>query len=413
MAIMLFEQWYELTHETFNFRGSELTAIDEALKKFHAASASASARATAKASLKTALDKWIKKNGANWRSESRNEKGGFSKLLGQMEDLEGPTARDVEFQKYIADARRGAMKRIFAGRKLSVKRSTVAMALGSVGTALEDTRSAVSKLNGGGSSVTSSAAERIVQELLKGLFHTDIISEITGELTKGFMGHMIAAVTPFVGHIKSGGEAIAYTALAARSAYRESEVRDHAVGALDGDPRSAVEAILELQGRSTSENGRKAAISGTEFVARSGAALLDGGIGTGAAIGAASAMAKLINNIYVIGRDYTEKRKANVLLESDEPLTARLFKVNPVLGAYFITYGETSDLANILSGDLKSRDWQELVEWLAKTHIEPLKARARQLIFDSRFEIDGLTVRGTGFIDGTKQAVMDKLSLNR
>jgi len=410
MAIMTYEQFYELTYDRFNRRGTELTAIDEALNAYQVRHTREGVRR-----IQVAFNTWVQvQGGADWTKHTRNSKKGFTKLNGQLSDFLSDRPVDFTAMRNVHASRRGALKRILGGqKKLVVKRSTQLLTGKAVTTAILDTKKAVNALGAAPvrHAVQSSVAEEAVHSMLKGLFNTEIIAEIQGELMQGFIREMVTAVTPFLGHIKSGVKAFGYAGLAARDAYRQSTVRDQAQQVLSGDPQAAVEAILEILERAKNQHLTSAAISATEFVARCGATLADGGVASGAVIGAASAMAKLVQNVYVVGRDYNEKQKANVILASDAELTSTIFKVNPLLGAYYIAFGEAQDLVNLVGNEVGTRDWQEFIEFGHDRWIKPLKERARAVIFDARFEVEGLEVQGTGLIDGTKQNLMNAVGI--
>lgn len=72
MAVVSYEQWYSLTYERFNWRGSELTGVDNALKAYHPAPGEPTGQRP-----KMALDTYIAylaKNNPDWQKSSRRSR---------------------------------------------------------------------------------------------------------------------------------------------------------------------------------------------------------------------------------------------------------------------------------------------------------------------------------------------------
>ncbi len=401
MAVMSLERWLEETHETFNFRGTELTAIDNALRDYHQTRSNESLR-----KLRVAFNAWTSKQGLNWEQSSRNGKGAFTKLNRQITEAQRdtPSAATLAFQKHISEARQDALKRIFLGKRLVMKTSAKAWTVQKVASVAQDSLK-VAKVSLPSASIAPSASsvpepvKKIVYEAVKQVFDADQVEEVVAFLGINFMNQLVTSVAPFVGHIKSGGKALVEWAKTARSQYRLSDARDHQRGLLKGDPREACAGLIEILERDRNEHATKASMATAELGARTVASFLDGGAATGSAIGLASSISNLMHQVYLLGREYRDLKAANALLAQATSLDRRLFTANPLLGAYYIWFGETSDLVAILADDLGTQDWMDEVEFINSHHIARLKELSLIVMNDARFEIENMPYPPAGLVD--------------
>src|SRR5262245_9612030 len=101
---------------------------------------------------------------------------------------------------------------------------------------------------------------------------------------------------------------------------------------------------MEIVDRARNENLVKGSINATHAVASAGMFFVDGGAISGPAAGAAKCCANLCQSLYLWARDIKEMIKGNDALRNPHELTADVFKISPILGAYLMTESHTSDL---------------------------------------------------------------------
>jgi hypothetical protein len=119
--------------------------------------------------------------------------------------------------------------------------------------------------------------------------------------------------------------------------------------------------------------------------------LADGGAISGPAVGAAEALANLTFRIYQIAGEYKETRRANTLLAKPDILDFRLFDAYPLLGCYMLAGATLSDIMNMAMVEFGGYGWMDDVEYIKKTHIDPVRKKSFDLIRASLFEIEGIS----------------------
>jgi hypothetical protein len=130
----------------------------------------------------------------------------------------------------------------------------------------------------------------------------------------------------------------------------------------------------------------------------------DMGTATTAAIGTASALSKLIQELYILGRDYTEMKAGNKRLIDPGTLDMTVFKDCPILGCYIISCSDTSMVANFFVADMGLPGWMDKVEKMKKTQLDPLIKNANKAIVSSHLTLDGLKANKGTFKEKTMLA---------
>ena len=228
--------------------------------------------------------------------------------------------------------------------------------------------------------------------MLKDMFGTEIISIIEQELLKSALAGFVSSAVPVLSQFSSAITAVGKWGIAAKSAYDEHSIKDHKYIIASGDPIKAFEALQTLMDRSTKYKVVAAGIQTTDAGVKALGMLADGGVMTGPAVGMATAVAKLFQQVEKIGRQYREKNAANELLRESNvhKLDYRLFNASPLMGCYMLCCATASDILNMSAVQFGNSGWMDDVEWLMKKHIRPVRVKAREFIDGTMFEIKGL-----------------------
>jgi len=152
-----------------------------------------------------------------------------------------------------------------------------------------------------------------------------------------------------------------------------------------GDPEAAFDAVLVIVQRNLEAQIGDASITTVAFGLQTGLFFADGGVVSGPAVGAASAIAKLLSQIIQFARDLKEMKNANEQLARG-PWGVTLFKTCPLLGCYLIACSETSAVLNLMADEFGGDQWVDKIE-LLKAKADPAIAKASELIRASRYEI--------------------------
>ena len=215
-----------------------------------------------------------------------------------------------------------------------------------------------------------------------------IIAELGMEALKEFLG----AALPFVGQIKTGFAAASEWGACAQDLHKSSKVVKQKEFLLPGDPRAAADAVQRLLHDSAGQHAITAGIKTTQFAVSTAGLFADLGAASGPITAAAGATATLCQKVYVLSRGYKQKKAVNYLLSTtpEEKLCRNIFDVSPLLGAYFLTCSNTSDIINILTKDIQRNSaWMSDVEGM-KRKIDPLLRTATTFIQSSSFELKPL-----------------------
>jgi len=348
----------------------------------------------------------------------------------------------------LEQARRQHLVNLFSGRKLETKKL---IAASSAATVASDAAGVASATAAAGTTAVAPgarsgarAAESEIKELLGGLFNLDtsILEEIAVEIGAEALTATVGALSeaaPFLGTTVSGTRAMVAWGKTARDAHRKRKVGKQADGVLPGDPAAAVAAVERLVARERNMNALIATrLTAQASVQATADALTIAEVGTApvtfggtAVLAAPTAMVgpaasvvgsslALVHRLYLIGRDYNEKRKANKRLAQPSTLDASIFGVCPILGCYLLTCADTSQIINIpLDRMLTDPKFMDQVERMNKDKVQPLLVRASKLIIDHRFTLSGLEsesehgirmiskgklLRGDGMISDLKRA---------
>ena len=100
-------------------------------------------------------------------------------------------------------------------------------------------------------------------------------------------------------------------------------------GVLPGDPQAAAEAVVVIIKRFLAANTADAVRNTAAASTKIAGLFADMGTATTAAIGTASALSKLIQELYILGRDYTEMKAGNKRLLDPGSLDMTIFKPAP------------------------------------------------------------------------------------
>jgi hypothetical protein len=189
----------------------------------------------------------------------------------------------------------------------------------------------------------------------------------------------------YAGILTSGANAIYQFGKLAQAASRWVEVRDCRSAVREGDPGKAVDAIARVLSRDMTRRATQGTMSGFEAIARGAATTVGGPAAETIAAGVMS-LAKLTFQVYVIGRDFQEKRQANGVMAGSEPVTYTVFDRYPLLGCYYVVCVDTSDVVNFMLDDIGTDNWMDAVEKLTRK-MQPIVQTSRKLIDEGRFEI--------------------------
>jgi hypothetical protein len=188
-----------------------------------------------------------------------------------------------------------------------------------------------------------------------------------------------------LGAIVSGGVAVYNIQAAARKTWGVHKAHDHHMNSLAGQTASAaIRGLILKMERERNADWVSAAVSTTEFGGKLAATAMDGGMASGTAISLAANVAKLTNIIRIVYRDVNEKKNANIALKGT--LDIKIFDTSPLIGAYFVCCAPTSVLMEMILKEFGEAGWMERANE-AQRHLDPLKAAARGVIAEHRFEI--------------------------
>lgn len=304
--------------------------------------------------------------------------------------------RDARARQAIVEARRQFMRQLFGGTKLVTDDYVGEQVISETLQAAKDVGEKVKDcvLGSPATNPLKELARNQVLLLLQDIFDTTEISEIIEELTEGVVGDIVEAITPFLGAIKTGAKGLVYLGLAAKEAWKAHKTSQQEVAVLPGDPRAAVQALREVIVR----DGTQKAITSLRSLATAGlqvgGVFVDGGVATGPAFGLANSLAGLAQKIFVIARDYKEKKRVNAILAVPENIDAQVFMVCPILGAYYLACADTSMIINLLVEEIGSDHWMDDVEKLVKESINPLVETAVDKLTHYRFKLKRIGEHG-------------------
>ncbi|HMP16132.1 MAG TPA: hypothetical protein PKD72_03845 [Gemmatales bacterium] len=428
--VMQYETWMQLTELKFKPRSKQLRSIDKALKTYHQAKTDQNLK-----KLKLALHHWKMYKGFDgaaglpaWRTSERNQKKAVETLDSQINETPNLQASAVladlaelpfygleiyaedQARQAIKQAREEALTNLFQGRKMVINKTGLASTLFFTKRKIDKAKSEGSKAASAASAAVTGPirqqAMQLVREMLDEVlreFPLEVVQEALktlSEMIPDFLGEIAGAVAPYLSVATSGAKAVKNTAVAIKKEYDWVKTENHLEAFSSGDAFAAAEAIRKMIARDRNHAGRLAGIYGVDAAVKSAAIIADAaayGAPTVSAVvtplqGFATAMAVLSLQIYLIGRDFYEKHKANKILSSADEIaiTPKLFQAHPLTGCYFVACTNTSDIINFLVEDIGGYGWKLDVENIVKLHIHPMQTTAREYIADARFVIEGL-----------------------
>jgi hypothetical protein len=411
---MTHAQWMKDTAALGRVRSDELKAVDGALATYERALANSSGSVlNEKRALQRALEHWKAAQmakGQDWRNSLRNKLKAVEKLDAELGMVivgaGGLNSRgelvidpaEMEARKIIANHVRNNTRTLFAGAQLSPRFTQVAS---DVQGAMSSFKSAAKSISSVGASAGPSLNQQ-VQSLLVSLFGSATASQVQGALGPT-SAEFLTNVTPFVGAIKSGGQAIVKWGQAAKGLYAKSKMANAADSFAPGDPAAAFDAILRIQQREINQNVASAGIYTTSAAAKAAFTAADFGAISGPVLGAAETLALLVQKIYVFARDWNEMNDANTLLKAGT-LDLTLFKTCPLLGCYLIANSNTSDVINLAVGDYGRPGWKFEVEAMV-LKARPVFDKASEVIKGSRYEIKSMRGMKGSAVNRTKKTL--------
>lgn len=308
------------------------------------------------------------------------------------------TRADFKGMKTIAQARDGNLKNLFDGAHLSFAKYAREKSVKSALSDAKSVRSGVTNMVKGiktGSTVAANMPSFDVvkthsEELIKIAMNLHDISDVVAALTGEVMHQLISEMTPLIGVFTSSYKSVkSWRAVVAnaRDLYKSDYYLE---GVLPGDPQAAAEAVIVIIKRFLAANTADATRNTVAASTKIAGLFADMGTATTAAIGAASALSKLIQELYVLGRDYTEMKAGNKRLDDPAKLDMTVFHDCPILGCYLISCSDTSMVANFFVADMGLPGWMDKVEAMKKNQLDPLIKNANKAIVSSHLTLQGL-----------------------
>jgi hypothetical protein len=334
----------------------------------------------------------------------------------------GPRLTRSEFtaMRTIAKARDHNLANMFAGTELKfakfARQKSVAGALSDANSVRSNVTSMVKGIKTG-SKVAATLPSPVdikthALELIKISMNLHDIQDVVDALTGSVLHELIAEITPLIGVLTSGYKSVqSWRAVVtnARDLYKSDYYLE---GVLPGDPQAAAEAVVVIIKRFLAANTADAVRNTTSASTKIAGLFADLGTATTAAIGAASALAKLIQELYILGRDYAEMKAGNKRLLDPGTLDMTVFQTCPILGCYLISCSDTSMVANFFVADMGLPGWMDKVEAMKKNQLDPLIKNANKAIVSSHLTLEGLKANKGTFKEKTMFANM-KEQFNR
>jgi hypothetical protein len=335
------------------------------------------------------------------------------------------TKADFTGMKAISQARDANLRNMFEGTTLSFAKYAREKSVKNALSDANDVRSNVTNMVKGirtGSKVAATmpnfdAVKTHAQELIQismGLHDMhDVVAALTGEVLHQLIGEM----TPLIGVLTSSYKSVqSWRAVVANA--RDLYKADYYLeGVLPGDPQAAAEAVIVIIKRFLAANTADAIRNTASASTKIAGLFADMGTATTErvtmrieteevekaqqaavtqtnvaqpAIGAASALSKLIQELAILGRDYKEMKAGNGRLEDPDTLDMTVFQVCPILGCYLISCSDTSMVVNFFVADMGLPGWMDKVEKMKKTQVDPLIKNANKAIVSSHLTLQGL-----------------------
>jgi hypothetical protein len=332
----------------------------------------------------------------------------------------GLTRADFTAMRTISKARDNNLVNMFTGTKLTFAKSARENSVKGVLSDANSVRSNVTSLVSGiktGSRVAANmpsmgAIKTHAMELIQTSMNLHDISDVVEAVTGPVLQQLVAEITPLIGVLTSSYKSVqSWRAVVAnaRDLYKSDYYLE---GVLPGDPQAAAEAVVLIIKRFLAANTADAVRNTAAASTKIAGLFADMGTATTAAIGTASALSKLIQELYILGRDYSEMKSGNKRLLDPGALDMTVFQTCPILGCYIISCSDTSMIANFFVADMGLPGWMDKVEKMKKTQLDPLIKNANKAIVSSHLTLDGLKSNKGTFKEKTLFAQM-KEQFNR
>lgn len=437
----------DTTAVAWTVRGFKLRAVDDALKSYWDSGESKEKRGT----LRRALGEWIGEVGPNWRSHERNVNDIVALLRGTLQEQVQFTPADFTAFQYQDEMRALRMQKIFNGKEIVWKAFNDTTA--GLRKALEEmeevkkgndgkldpdmarmrsqlqnrndfqngkwnaARGVINGIGGpaagiqrlvaqgagavageqtlgvAGASSGANEFKELITQLFGGVHSPkDISFHLLKETGLG-LDDMARSVVPLISCISSGVSMVVSWIRLAKAVYQQRDVGSQKSFVNSGDMGEAFEALERLLLRKVHQEEVSASIQTADFTARAAASCADFGVISGSVIGVVSSLSKLVQKLYLLGREYFETRAARTLL-AQGIIDCRLFNAYPLMGAYMLACSDLSEIIvmtraeQIKQGVLFGAEgWMDDVEYIKKKHIDPIMKAAASLMNSSPFFI--------------------------
>ncbi len=330
------------------------------------------------------------------------------------------TRADFTAMRTISQARNNNLRNMFEGTNLSfgkwAREKSVKNALSDAKSVGSNIKTMVKGIQTGSTTAATMPNFGLVQqhahELIQISMNLHDMSDVVQALTSEVLQQLVHEMVPLIGVLTSTYKSVKSwraVVMNARDLYKSDYYLE---GVLPGDPQAAAEAVIVIIKRFLAANTADAVRNTAAASTKIAGLFADMGTATTAAIGAASALSKLIQELYVLGRDYTEMKAGNKRLESPDTLDMTCFQDCPLLGCYLISCSDTSMVANFFVADMGLPGWMDKVEKMKKTQLDPLIKNANKAIVSSHLTLNGLKANKGTFAEKSMFANM-KEQFNR
>jgi hypothetical protein len=356
----------------------------------------------------------MQEKGAGWRTSVRNRTNAIETLYRQVTGLGGAANVDPRGKQALQAESKHVIRTLFQGATitwkttytrglasinteklnpaklggqyiLSASTSKISTAANTTGLVVNSIGVNTLRQTGNSSGAVAQAASRLIDSIVPASIKVEVLREIT-MIIPSFHAQFAAAVMPLAGLLTAGGATIWNAASAVLQQYSISQSRMHAERSLAGlEARQAIDAMIRILVRERNADLFNMSVSLTEFGGKLAGMALDGGAGSTAAVGLAANVVKLMNIIRLVARDVQEKNAANRKMQEGVDIT--IFETCPLVGCYLVCCAPTSVLMSLILERFGERGWMDTVERGRSRHIEPLQAKAREVILAHRFEI--------------------------
>jgi hypothetical protein len=319
------------------------------------------------------------------------------------------TRDEFRAMRTISQARDNNLRNMFAGTQLTFAKYAREKSIKGAISDAKDVQSNVSTMIKGIQTGSKAAAnmpslgsmKSHAVELIQISMNLHDISDVVAALTGEVLQSLISEMTPLIAVFTSSYKSVqSWRAVVtnARDLYKSDYYLE---GVLPGDPQAAADAVIVIIKRFLAANTADATRNTAAAATKIAGLFADLGTATTAGIGAASALSKLIQELYVLGRDYTEMKAGNVQLADPDTLDLNVFKVCPILGCYLISCSDTSMVANFFVADMGLPGWMDKVEAMKKNQLDPLIKNANKAIVSSHLTLQGLKANKGTFQEKT------------